>query len=214
MSEKYVKKNRLVIIGASGHGKVVADIALKMECYKNIFFLDDDESLIDCMGFPVIGKSEEAASHYRNSDIFIAVGNAEVRQTLQQKLELIGASIPTLIHPAAIIGTNVKIGQGTVVMAGSVINSDSVIGKGCIINTCSSVDHDCNIADYVHIAVGAHLAGTVDIGTRSWIGIGAVVSNNINIISDCMIGAGAVVIKNITKNGTYIGVPAKKMIGK
>ena len=80
---------------------------------------------------------------------------------------------------------------------------------GCIINTASSVDHDCVLSDFVHVAVGAHLCGTVTIGNATWIGAGATVSNNVNICGECTIGAGAVVVKDIIEPGTYIGVPAK-----
>ena len=96
-------------------------------------------------------------------------------------------------------------------MAGAVINSGARIGTGCIVNTCASVDHDCNVGDYVHIAVGSHLCGTVSMGDETWIGAGAIVSNNISICSECMIGAGAVVVKDIKESGTYVGVPAKKV---
>ena len=96
-------------------------------------------------------------------------------------------------------------------MAGAVINPGVRIGKGCIINTCSSMDHDCVVGDYVHIAVGSHLCGTVSVGDGTWIGAGATVSNNVSICSDCMIGAGAVVIKDIKESGTYVGVPAKRI---
>ena len=82
---------------------------------------------------------------------------------------------------------------------------------GCIINTCASVDHDCVLEDFVHVAVGAHVAGTVSIGAGTWIGAGATVSNNLQICGGCMIGAGAVVIKSITESGTYVGVPAEKI---
>ena len=76
-------------------------------------------------------------------------------------------------------------------------------------NTCASVDHDCVIGDYVHVSVGSHVAGTVQVGDRTWIGIGSAVSNNLSICNDCMIGAGAVVVKDIDEPGTYVGVPAR-----
>ena len=94
-------------------------------------------------------------------------------------------------------------------MAGTVINPGSVIGRGCIINTCASVDHDCKLGDYVHVAVGAHLTGSVEIGDGTWIGAGAVINNNVAVCSGCMIGAGAVVVKDIAEVGIYIGVPAR-----
>lgn len=96
-------------------------------------------------------------------------------------------------------------------MAGAVINPGSRVGKGVIVNTCSSVDHDCKIGDFVHVAVGAHLAGSVEVGEASWIGAGAIVNNNLCICGSCVIGAGAVVVKDIKEAGTYVGVPARRM---
>lgn len=200
---------QLVIIGASGHGKVVADIARKNN-YDKILFLDDNEKLTDCGGYPVAGKSNQFVDY--DCDMIVAIGNAKIRQHIQEKIDAAGKHIATLIHPNAVIAENVTIGKGSVVMAGAVINPCTVIGQGCIVNTCSSVDHDCIIGDYAHISVGAHIAGTVNVGNRTWIGAGATVSNNINICGDCMIGAGAVVIRNINDTGTYIGVPARRNI--
>lgn len=194
--------NRLIIIGASGHGKVVADIAV-LNGYEDIVFLDDDENAKECAGWPVIAKSDQAP----DGEVFVAVGNAETRKRLMANYA--ERNLPTLIHPSAVIAKNVEIGKGSVVMAGTVINSGARIGKGVIINTSSSVDHDCIVEDYCHIAVGAHLSGTVVVGEGTWIGTGATVSNNINICGGCMIGAGAVVIKDINEPGTYVGVPAK-----
>ena len=196
--------NRLIVIGASGHGKVVADIAV-LNGYEDIVFLDDDESLKECAGFPVIGKSTEAP----DGEIFVAVGNPQTRKRLMERYK--DRTQPVLIHPNSAVAGDVKIGSGTVVMAGAVINPGTRIGKGCIVNTSSSIDHDCVVDDFCHISVGAHLCGTVTVGADTWIGAGATVSNNVNICGGCMIGAGAVIIKDIEEEGTYIGVPAKKM---
>ncbi len=194
--------NRLIIIGASGHGKVVADIAVQ-NGYKDIVFLDDNENVKECTGWPVVGKCNEAPK----GELFVAIGNAKIRKRLSEHYK--DRKQPVLIHPSAIISSNVKIGEGTVVMAGVVINPSAEIGKCCIINTTSSVDHDCVVGDYCHIAVGAHLCGTVVVGDRTWIGAGSIISNNVNICEDCIIGAGAVVINNIDEYGIYVGVPAK-----
>lgn len=202
-------KDKLIIIGASGHGKVVADIAAYT--YKKIFFLDDNECIRKCAEYPVIDVTRNVNKYIKNSDIFVAVGNTEIRKRIVEQLEKLETEIPVLIHPQAVIGKRVSIGKGTVVMAGAVINTETVIGKACIVNTCSSVDHDSRISDYVHIAVGAHLAGTVSVGSKTWIGAGAIVSNNVSIASKCMIGAGAVVVKNISDSGVYVGVPAKRI---
>ncbi|XCP86569.1 acetyltransferase [Roseburia hominis] len=201
--------NRLIIIGASGHGKVVADIAAHCG-YIDIAFLDDDETVKSCMGFPVVGKSSDMA-RYRDCDFFVAIGNPNTREKVLGKLKRMQLNIITLIHPDAVLADTVSIDNGSVVMAGAVINPDSRIGNGCIINTGATVDHDNVIEDYVHVSVGAHLSGTVHVGKSTWIGAGAVVSNNVNICGNCMIGAGAVVVKDIDDAGTYVGVPAKRI---
>ena len=198
---------RLIILGASGHGKVAADIAIRSG-YEEILFLDDNPEARECLGWPVVGRVSEADGY--QGDFFVAIGNPTVRERIQNKLEGQGKNLASLIHPSAVIGSCVTIGVGSVVMAGAVINSDTEIGKGSIVNTGASVDHDCRIGAYVHVSVGARVAGTVTIGDRTWVGIGASVINNISIAPDCMIGAGAVVVKNIIESGTYIGLPVRK----
>lgn len=204
-------KNKLLIIGASGHGKVVAEIASKMNKWQSIAFLDDDKSIKSSMGLEVIGTSDDVFTHIEEYEIFVGIGNNTTRQRIHMKLETFGASIPVLIHPNAVVGEQVEVGFGTVVMAGVVINCCTSIGKGCIINTGSTVDHDNKIEDFVHISPGVHLAGTVKVGKGSWLGIGSVVSNNVNITSGCKVGAGSVVVKNIDRPGTYVGIPVRKI---
>lgn len=200
---------RLCIIGASGHGKVVADIAQKMGKYEELFFLDDAVEG-NCMGFPVLGKTNLACSFLETAEIFIAIGNAEIREKFLETLIGAGAKIPILIHPNTSVGRNVSIGEGTVLMAGAIINSDSEIGKGCILNTASSVDHECKIDNYVHVAVGAHLCGNVKVGKYTWIGAGTTVRNNISICGQCIVGVGSVVTRDIKESGIYVGCPVKK----
>lgn len=205
-------RKRLVIIGAGGHGRVCADIAQKTNQWDEIAFLDDDQTIDSSMGIPVIGPMRSFTQYISDSDLFVAVGYNKTRAAIQNQLEEAGANLPMLVHPKAIIGQDVIIGHGTAVMAGVVINPCSVIGKGCIINTGSTIDHDCIIEDYVHISPGVHLAGSVYVGCQTWLCIGSVVSNNLSITSKCTIGAGAVVVKNITEPGTYMGIPANKVV--
>ncbi len=202
-------KNKILIIGASGHGKVIADIALNNN-YKEIVFLDDNPKIKNCAGFKVLGTFDSVVKYRDDYDVAVAIGNPLTRKCLVEKLLHDGFTLPTLIHPSAVIGMQVHIGEGTVVMANAVVNPCTAIGRGCIINTGCTIDHDCNIDDFTHVSVGAHLAGTVSVGDRVWIGAGAVISNNLWIRSGCTIGAGAVVVDNIEEPGTYIGVPARK----
>ena len=196
---------KLTIIGASGHGKVIADIA-RLCGYDELEFLDDDPSFITSAGIPVTGPSSDADK--KENALFVAVGNTSDRQRLMEASKR--KNIITLIHPNAVIAENSQIGEGSVVMAGAVINPCSVIGKGVIINTCSSVDHDCRIHDYVHVSVGAHVCGNVEIGNGTWIGAGSTIVNNVRICEGSIIGAGAVVLKDIDEPGVYYGIPARK----
>lgn len=201
--------SRLIIYGASGHGKVVADIAKKCNYYDDVVVFDDNYDVISCGEYEVQHSKDLL---FRDDDEWIiAIGNSVIRKNKMEQYK--DYKYATLIHPSAVIADDVKIGIGSVIMAGAVINPGSVIGKGVIINTCSSVDHDCVVGDYVHVAVGAHLCGTVNVGESTWIGAGATVSNNVNICGECMIGAGAVVVKDIKEKGTYVGVPAEIIKG-
>ena len=203
--------NKLIILGAGGHGRVVADIALKSKRWKQIAFLDDDNSLQPFLGIKVIGDINSIERYLEEYEVFVAMGNNMIRQKVSLDLEEKGARIPIIVHPDSVIGSNVTIGTGSVVMAGVVINCNSSIGKGCIINTCASVDHDNIIGDYVHLSPGVHTAGTVNIGNASWIGIGAILRNDIRIVNNCVIGAGAVVVKDIMEIGTYVGNPVRRL---
>lgn len=198
---------KVVVIGASGHGKVVADIVVRSGD-KVVGFLDDNSEIdSNFMGFPVLGKVKRSCE-YNDCWFVVAIGNAQIREKIVRQVQ--GVKWYTAIHPSAIISDfGVKIGEGTVVMANAVINPGTSIGKHCIINTSAVVEHDNRIEDFAHISVGAKLAGTVHVGKGTWIGIGACVKNNISICQDCVIGAGAVVVKTIEQAGTYIGVPSK-----
>ena len=201
-------RNRLVIIGSGGHGKVIADSALK-NGYTDICFVDDHAEG-SCMGFPIVGTIEIIPSlNDGKTDFIIAVGSNEIRKRIARSYDV---NWVTLIHPSAQIGAWVSIGKGTVVMAGAVINACAVVGEHCIINTGAIVEHDNVIGDYVHLSPKAALGGTVRIGELTHVGIGAVVRNNIQICGMCTVGAGAVVVENINSRGIYIGVPAREMV--
>ncbi len=202
---------RLIIIGASGHGKVIADIAL-LNGYDQVDFLDDNPAAEIVGKYKVLGVSS-MAKELRNlgCDFLVGIGNAVIRERIQKEIEVAGCNVVSLIHPSAVVAYDVKIGRGTIVMANAIINVGTVIGNGCIVNTCATVGQDNVIGDFSHISVGAHTAGTVNMGKRSWLGIGAAVSANVSICGDCMIGAGTMVMKNIEKSGTYVGAPAKRI---
>lgn len=204
-----MKKRDVIIIGAGGHGKAVADIVLR--CGDNLLgFLDDCPCYPEALyGYPILGKIPDYEK-YPDATFLVAIGDAKIRRKIVERMQ--GVNWYTAIHPAATVSEmGVRIGEGSVVAAGTVISPFAQIGNHCIINTCAVVEHDCWVEDYVHVAVGAKLAGTVTVGQGTMLGMGAMVCNNIHICEDCTIGAGAVVLHSIDENGTYVGVPARKL---
>lgn len=195
---------KVIIVGAGGHGKVAADI-ISLSGDKVVGFLDD-KPLENLTGFNVVGNTNDVGK-WSDCLYFAAIGNADIRKKIMQKNVL----WYTAIHPTAVIADNVKISEGAFFAANSVVNSGAKIGRGCIVNTAATVDHDCVLEDFVHISPGAHLSGSVRVGTETWIGVGACVVNNIDVCGGCIIGAGAAVIKSIYESGTYVGVPAERI---
>ncbi|QQK59354.1 acetyltransferase [Shewanella sp. LC6] len=218
MNAKPLNKQSLgpcAILGASGHGKVIAEMA-ELNGYPDIHFYDDRwPELKQVEHWPVLGNSNALINHVANySNVVVAIGHNATRLEKYHQLFVQGAHCLPLIHPSAIISRYAHLECGTVVMAGAVINPFSCIGKACIINTAATVDHDCVIADGVHISPGAHLAGGVSVGEASWLGIGVNIKQLINIGSNAVVGAGATVINNVLDNQTVAGVPAKPICRK
>lgn len=204
-------KNKLAIIGAGGHGKVCADIALKLKYWDDIVFLDNSKKGTQVLGLDVIDTVSNWQNYKTEYDFFVALGNNHTREIMIGELKNGHATIATLIHPSAILAEEVVVKHGTVLAAGVIVNSSSTIGKGVILNTACTVDHDNQINDFVHISPGAHLAGAVRVGRRSWLGIGSIVRNNTDICDDVIVGAGGVVVKDINESGTYVGVPIRRV---
>lgn len=198
----------VVIIGASGHGKVIADIVLKSGD-KVIGFLDDGiEKGKLIVGFEVLGKISDY-KNYSDCEFVIAIGDPHIREKIT---DILNVKWYTAIHPTAVISSlDVEIGEGTVVMANAVINSCAKIGRHCIINTGAIVEHDNILSDYVHLSPNVALAGMVSVGKSTHIGTGACTKQVVNIASNCIIGAGSVIVRDINESGTYVGVPARKI---
>lgn len=200
---------RLAILGASGHGKVVANIAESCG-WSEVVFFDDAWPKVSVNGqWAVAGNSKILVEHLDTfAGMVVAIGNNAIRAEKLRWLSEISAPVVTLVHPSAVVSQYAELGAGTVVMPGVVVNVSSKIGDGAILNTACSIDHDCDIGDCVHISPGARLAGGVIVGNHSWVGIGACVRQLIRIGENVTVGAGAAVVSNLPDGVTAMGVPA------
>jgi sugar O-acyltransferase (sialic acid O-acetyltransferase NeuD family) len=203
---------KLAILGASGHGKVVADTA---ECcgWQTVEFFDDAWPGLHKNGvWPVVGDTEALMRRLADFDgVLVAIGSNRIRHTKLLELRAAGACLVTLVHPAATVSRYAVIGEGAVVFAGVVVNAEARINLGGILNTGCSIDHGCLLGDAVHISPGARLAGGVQVGDLSWIGIGASVRQLVRIGERVIVGAGSAVVSDIPNDVTVAGVPAKSM---
>ena len=202
---------RLAILGASGHGKVVGDIAL-MGSYSDIVFFDDLwPDKISIGNWSIICSTETLINSAIKYDaVIVGIGNNNSRMEKYDILTKVkSVSLVTLIHPSAVVSNFAQIGLGSVICAGAIVNVDSIIGDAVIVNTSATVDHDCRLANGVHISPGAHLSGGVHVGKNSWVGVGACVKQNVHIGSNVTIGAGAVVVSDINDGMVAFGNPAR-----
>lgn len=199
----------LLVIGAGGHGRVVASVA-EASGRRVVGFVDDDASLVgrSIDGIPVLGGTWEAAAiiaqHAAPTQAVIGVGDNRVREALANRLSLPWA---TLMHPFSWVHHSATLGPGTVVCAGTIIQPGARIGRHVILNTSTGIEHDCVVGDHAHLAV-THLAGAVMVGEGAFLGVGAKVVPRVRIGAWATVGAGAVVIRDVPPGVTVVGVPA------
>ncbi|MBC5768396.1 NeuD/PglB/VioB family sugar acetyltransferase [Ramlibacter albus] len=203
-------KNILVIVGAGGHGRVVADAALAQGGWTRVAATDGDPAR--CAGELLPGvalQGYEPAVALRDAVFHVAVGSARARE---HETHAIGAQrLAAVIHPAATVSPFAEIGAGTFVAAQAVVAPRAKVGVSTIVNHGAVIDHDCVVGDYTHIAPQASLSGAVRIGARVFLGSGARVLPGLSVCDDVVVGAGAVVIASITEPGVYAGVPARRL---
>jgi len=199
----------LAILGAGGHGRVVADCA-KMAGWAAITAFDDHPSAVVDSPWPAKGTGSDLLARLSEFDgVVVGIGDNITRLDRQRRLIGLGAPVVSLVHPGATVSSYVSLGAGTVVFAGAIVNIGTRLGQAVIVNTGATVDHDNILADGVHVSPGAHLAGGVHVGEASWVGIGAAVREGIRIGGRVRVGAGAVVVKDVDDGLTVVGNPAR-----
>lgn len=206
-------KGRLLIIGTGGHAKSVIDACEKQGEYLICGLIDDYRDATDQLyGYDVLGAIEDARRlvvEKRIEYLFIAVGDNNDRANIFVKLFDVDVRYATIIHPSAVIATQVTIGSGTAILANATVNTSTVIGRFCILNTNSSIDHDNNICDFASIAPNAVTGGSVIVGNLSAVCIGASVLNGKTIGKGSVVGAGSVVTKDVEENVVAYGNPCR-----
>jgi sugar O-acyltransferase (sialic acid O-acetyltransferase NeuD family) len=205
----------IVIFGSGGHAKVIVDIIEKQGKFNIAGFIDEyREKDTSIMGYKVLGNESCLKDIFFSNEIYggiIGIGDNSIREKVRDKVikAIANFKFVNCIHPKSIIGKDVNLGNGNVVMAGVIINSSSKVKNHCILNTNSSLDHDCVMLDFSRIDPNATIGGNVKIGCYSVIGIGANVFYGVNIGSNCIIGGGSIVNKNTSDNSIYYGSPSK-----
>ncbi|NDV27149.1 acetyltransferase [Desulfovibrio sp. JC010] len=201
---------KIIIMGAGGHGQVVADALLQMEKATPVAFVDESRELHgkELMGIPVPGGNAEI-NKIEHDGIVIALGNNELRRRIFSELKQAGENLFTVIHPRAIIAPDVTIGDGCMILAGAVINTQAEIKDNTIINTNSTIEHHNVIGPHAHIAPGATLGGEVTVEEEAMVGIGATVLPRTVIGSQAVLGGGSTAIKDLPDGSTAAGVPAR-----
>lgn len=206
---------RIVVVGASGHGLVVADIVHCQACDTLIGFLDSGKPVGPGPGgLPILGPGEavaELAVQHGFTACIVAVGHNDVRRRCVAMLrtKMPELRFATAIHPAATVAEGVDIVEGSVVMAGAVINPGCRIGRHCIVNTGACLDHESVLADFSSLAPGAVTGGNVQIGEGSAVCLGAKIIHGVRIGAESVVGAGALVLENVPDACVVYGGPAR-----
>ncbi len=202
---------KLIIIGAGGHGRVCAEIAVRCG-YAVTGFCDPALALGEWInGMPVIAEDDERllAEWTDDTHLFVALGDNTRRTELGDLAQQRGIELATLIDPSAVVSATAEIGAGSVLMANVVVNANARIGAHCILNTACTIDHDGELGDGVQIGPGVNAAGGVTVGEKSLVGVGASLIPGVGVGRGAIVGAGAVVTADVADGITVAGVPAR-----
>lgn len=205
----------ILIVGAGGHAKVLIE-ALRLSGASLAGILDKDPALAgsSLLGVPVLGDDGELGRYHPGQVLLVngvgSVGLPVNRRRIYESLKEQGYRFASVLHPAAVVASDVVLEEGSQIMAGAVIQPGCRIGANSIVNTRASVDHDCSIGPHSHLAPGVTLSGGVTTGAGVHIGTGATVIQTISIGENALVAAGAVVINDVAAASAVRGVPARR----
>ena len=198
----------LLILGAGGHGRVVADAALAQGRWARLRVTDRDEQRVgeELLPWLRVERIDEAIAG--STEVHVAIGSALARA---REARATGLPLATVVHPQATVSRHAVIGEGCFIAAGAIVAPGARLGAGVIVNHGAVVDHDVQVGAFTHVAPRVALGGGVHVGERVLVGAGASVLPGVRIADDVVVGAGAVVRDNLEAAGVYAGVPARRM---
>jgi UDP-perosamine 4-acetyltransferase len=209
----------VIVVGAGGHARVVID-ALQRAGTEILFATDADPAKHGqtMLGVRVAGGDEAIAAQVPGR-VQLALGVGTVghdrgRRAVAERLAALGHEFATVVHPSAVVASDVRVLEGAQIMAGAVVQTGTQIGRHAIINTGACVDHDCRVGDHAHVAPGATLSGGVDVGDGAFVGAGACVIQSVRVGAGSVVAAGAVVVRDVPAGACVMGVPARERTGE
>jgi sugar O-acyltransferase (sialic acid O-acetyltransferase NeuD family) len=206
-------EGQVIVYGASGHGKVVADTLSSCGLEVEGFIDDDPQKCTGGSDLKILGNAKWLAEQAIRRPVAVALGIGDnfCRRTVAESCVKAGVRLVTAIHPSATVALSAKMSRGVVIMAHAVVNADAVIGEGAIINTAAIVEHDCHVGNFAHLSPRVVIGGHVRVGDCSWLGIGSTVIPNIEIGACSIVGAGATVLHDVDDWVVVVGTPARTL---
>jgi acetyltransferase EpsM len=216
MFAKRKSKERCVVLGCGGHGRVVLDILLNADAHHVVGFVDSNPQMVGRRvdGVKVLGRPDDLArirDDFSVTHAIVAIGDNGVRRAMADRVDELGFTLTNAIHPSANLARNVTLGRNIVMAAGALVCAHCQVGDSVILNTGCLVDHESLIGTATHICPGARLAGRVTVESGAFIGIGATIIQKVRVGYDAVVGAGAVVISDVAPMSTVVGVPAREV---
>lgn len=204
---------KILIIGAGGLGKEVADLIRCLNQFAIVGFLDDDPSKMNTLvnQIPVLGSIEKLKELPKIECLAVAIANPKVKKRISQIAKTNEFYFPNLIHPSVTLGKDVMMGQGNIICAGTILSTEVCLHDFITINPHCGIGHESTLYSYSTLYWGVHIGGNTVIQTGCEFGTHSCVLQGLDIANDVILGAGAVAVKGIESSGTYVGIPARKL---